>query len=446
MKKSISFLFAFFLILNNQAQNVSGNLTEHIGQEIILKGYNGFETINLSKAIVDHLGNFNLKPEKKYSGIGYLETSDKSTFLFVINEEDIIIEGVHLKNNKSIVVKNSKENSILNQYIFQNNIREKVLYGWKFLLPYYKEVIVVNGDEKYIQFIKQEIARLEQQENNFFENIEESLYVKWYLPIRKYLNNISYAAKYDSQNVSQLILDFREINFNDSSLLNSGLVDDLIESHYWLIENSGESLDNVYEEMNSSTAYLIKCLDSNGPLLNDVTHFLFNYLEKKSLFKASEFLALKMLTQNQCILNDNLTNQLESYRKLKVGNVAPDITFENNTKLSDINANILLVFGASWCPNCKEDALKLLSYYDAWREKDLEIVYIALDTDKEAFNTAYKNAPWQTYCDFKGWDSKSAKDYHISGTPTYFLLDKNTKILVRPASLEQVDAWVNYKL
>ena len=122
MKKSISFLFAFFLILNNQAQNVSGNLTEHIGQEIILKGYNGFETINLSKAIVDHLGNFNLKPEKKYSGIGYLETSDKSTFLFVINEEDIIIEGVHLKNNKSIVVKNSKENSILNQYIFQNNI------------------------------------------------------------------------------------------------------------------------------------------------------------------------------------------------------------------------------------------------------------------------------------------------------------------------------------
>ena len=79
-------------------------------------------------------------------------------------------------------------------------------------------------------------------------------------------------------------------------------------------------------------------------------------------------------------------------------------------------------------------------------KKDVEVVYISIDTDKEAYKTAYQNAPWQSYCDYKGWDTQAAKDYFVYATPTYILLDKYMKILVHPSSIGQVDAWVNYKL
>jgi thiol-disulfide isomerase/thioredoxin len=173
---------------------------------------------------------------------------------------------------------------------------------------------------------------------------------------------------------------------------------------------------------------------------------LFKNLEKRSLFLASEYLALSVLNNNRCTLNDDLAVKLESYRKMKVCATAPDIIFENNQKLSDIKTTKLVVFGASWCPTCKTDGIELLKQYDAWKTKGIELIYISIDTDKAAFETAYKNAPWQTYCDFDGWGTKPAKDYYVSGTPTYFLLDAYNKILVRPNSVAHANAWIDRQL
>tara|TARA_B110000091_G_C13787117_1_gene463839 strand:+ start:1339 stop:1731 length:393 start_codon:yes stop_codon:yes gene_type:complete len=39
-----------------------------------------------------------------------------------------------------------------------------------------------------------------------------------------------------------------------------------------------------------------------------------------------------------------------------------------------------------------------------------------------------------------------AKEYYVSGTPTMFLLDNNRKILLRPNSVKQMDAWVDLYL
>ena len=73
----------------------------------------------------------------------------------------------------------------------------------------------------------------------------------------------------------------------------SGLQADLIESHFWLIENSGKQLDSVYIEMNKSIDILIENLLADEKKLNEIFEHLFNFLEKRSLFKSSEYLALK---------------------------------------------------------------------------------------------------------------------------------------------------------
>jgi hypothetical protein len=48
--------------------------------------------------------------------------------------------------------------------------------------------------------------------------------------------------------------------------------------------------------------------------------------------------------------------------------------------------------------------------------------------------------------DLKKWDGTIVKDYYVFGTPTMYLLDKNRKIILRPNSVKQMDAWVDWHL
>ena len=250
-------------------------------------------------------------------------------------------------------------------------------------------------------------------------------------------------VKYNKQEIPKLIKSFRKIDFNNPKFKTSGLLQDLISGHYVFIENSGMQIDSLYKEMNESSDYILSNLRENENLLNETGEYLFDFLEQRSLHKASEYLAAQLVNLNGCNLNDKLVNKLELYRKLKPGKTAPEILFSDNTKLSDIKSIKLLVFGASWCPKCKEDIIKLYNNYSAWKQKRVEVVYLSIDTNKTDFENIYKNVPWKTDCQFKGWDTKAVKEYHVFATPTYFLLDKDLKIILRPNSVEQTNSWIS---
>ncbi len=109
---------------------------------------------------------------------------------------------------------------------------------------------------------------------------------------------------------------------------------------------------------------------------NEITAYLFNLLEQRSLFVASEYLALKVLNEVSCTIDNNLAAQLESYRAMKIGNTAPDFVFPQDCfapgyqgkhapqKLSDIKSQYtVIVFGAGWCPACHDELLQIAGLY-----------------------------------------------------------------------------------
>lgn len=154
--------------------------------------------------------------------------------------------------------------------------------------------------------------------------MDKNSYVSWYLPIRKLIRSVGTVAQYRTEEIPSTIAAFRAIDYSDERLYKSGLLKDAIESHYWLLENMGQPLDTVFKEMNISTDFLLASLANDEQKINEITEFLFKLLEKRSLFTSSEYLALKVLTQNSCTLDDDLAKQMESYRKMKKGNTAPD--------------------------------------------------------------------------------------------------------------------------
>jgi peroxiredoxin len=248
---------------------------------------------------------------------------------------------------------------------------------------------------------------------------------------------------------------FLDINHSNQQIYSSGLIYNLIEKQFWSIQNSPLTEKSKYKEMTSSVDIILDSLSKNEKLYNDLTKYLFNYFEKYSLFAASEYIALKALNQKEVTLNTALINKLESYRKMKVGNQAPNFelvgdVFENGSAvkaavhLSDIKAKYkLIIFGGSWCPQCRAEMIQLLPRYNNWKAKGLEVIFVALDTDKNEFEKFTAPFPFYSACDYKKWDTQAAKDYYVSSSPTIFLLDSNNKIILRPPTVASLDSWLD---
>jgi peroxiredoxin len=107
---------------------------------------------------------------------------------------------------------------------------------------------------------------------------------------------------------------------------------------------------------------------------------------------------------------------------------------------------MLVVFGASWCPACITELNAISGIYTKWKKYGVEVVFISLDEDKQAFKKIADRLPFISLCDYRKWESPIVKAYHVFATPTLFLLDNEQKILLRPSSVHQIDAWLDWFL
>ena len=89
---------------------------------------------------------------------------------------------------------------------------------------------------------------------------------------------------------------------------------------------------------------------------------------------------------------------------------------------------------------------EIAKQYATWKAQGVEVVFVSLDEDKTQFNRYATDFPFISICDYKKWESPIAKDYYVFGTPTMFLLNDKREILLRPNSVKQMDAWVDWVL
>lgn len=455
--------FIIFVIsivsMNAQAQyTIAGSFLLLANQQVCLVGYDGFGVYTIDSTKASELGVFKLNYADKDRGMGYLATADNKSYFVVLANENIQISGEVLSAPESISILSGKENRLFVQYASEHVKREQAISAWVYLQKIYLADSLFASQKYPQQAINAEMRRIKQEDNDFLKGLDTESYVSWYLPTRKLVSSVSKVAQYQTEEIPATIKAFRDIDYTDKRLYKSGMLKDVIESHFWLLENMGQPLDTVYKEMDVSIDLMIANLSEDEKRLNEITKYLFNYLESHSLLKVSEYLAIKVLSQNSCTLNIDLANQLESYRVMKKGNIAPDILFDGDAfrsgsvilmppRLSDIQARYkVVVFGASWCPKCTEELAQLSPLYKQWKSKGIEVVFISLDTDEKSFKGFSSIFDFISVCDYKKWESKAVKDYHVYATPTLFLLDKDDKIILRPNSVKQIDAWVDYYL
>tara|TARA_B110000459_G_scaffold179800_1_gene206078 strand:+ start:1388 stop:2773 length:1386 start_codon:yes stop_codon:yes gene_type:complete len=447
-------VFIFILFYNGLiAQSIKGQFLKIPNQTIKLEGFNGLKTYPISLTTTDVNGKFELSYSKTDYGVGYLMAVDNKPLFVILSGEEIELAGESLSNFETIKIKKGQENQYFEQFANEHPKREQALSAWLYLEKIYATDTLFAVQKHPVNAIKKEKLRIKNEDAAFLDALPNESYVKWFLPTRKLVSSVSTVVQYRPEGIPEMIKAFRNMDYTDARLYKSGLFKDAIESHFWLLENSGNPLDNVFEEMKISIDAIFTKLSTNEKIFNQLTDYLFDLLERHSLFQASEYLALKVLNEGSCTITDDLANQLETYRAMKKGNIAADMVFDKTnfvnpkitlTKLSDIKSNYtVVVFGASWCPKCNEELPEITKRYDKWKSKGIEVIFVAIEEGRNSFIDFAESLPFPSYSDGKKWESKIVKDYYIFSTPTMFLLDSKREIILRLNSVNQMDAWVN---
>lgn len=450
----VSLVFSWGLF----CQVVEGNFGQLNGVQLKLGGYNGKNSYWIDSVVVDDAGNFSIKYTEQDKGMGFLYSPiEQKSFTVVLSGEDVQLIGDNVTNTEDIVVKKGKENKYYLDFAAAHARRQQVVNALYYLNQFYSQdsLFIPHKDAK--QAFLDEKNRILKEDVAYEEELPEGSYLRWLLPLKKLMSAVPTVVQFRNDDIPATRDALRAIDYADDRLYKSGLLKDAIESHIWFLENSSGALERVYEEINTSIDIIFEQLVLDEDKFNEVTALLFNVLEKRSLFQSAEYLSLKILNENSCTPPESFAKQLEGYRKMKKGNTAPNIEFGKYTyypnhlsgtdSLKALDASYyLVIFASSTCGHCVRDIPELSELYEELKDKGVEFILVSLDTDVMDFANFVGSFPFTSTTSLQGWEDKAVKDYYVFGTPTFYVLDKDFTILIRPNSIDHVKSWFNWRV
>ncbi len=124
---------------------------------------------------------------------------------------------------------------------------------------------------------------------------------------------------------------------------------------------------------------------------------------------------------------------IDKQKKLTVGVPAPEIAMNDKDgkllKLSSLKGKIVIVdFWASWCKPCRAENPFVVSLYEKYKNKGLEIFSVSLDFSKDAWLRAIEQDKlvWKNHVtDLKQWQSPIVSLYGFEEIPFTVVVDKN---------------------
>ena len=155
-------------------------------------------------------------------------------------------------------------------------------------------------------------------------------------------------------------------------------------------------------------------------------------------------------------LNDTaLIKSLSLYRNLSFGHIAPDFALEITkdgkkvaTKLSELKSakNYIIVFWSSTCSHCLNEVPQLKTFVETFKKEDLKVIAIALEEEPSKWKSLTQKFPNFIHVYGAGkWENKICDAYGVFETPTYFILDKEKRIVGKPKDLPSLKGFFKGK-
>ncbi len=239
-----------------------------------------------------------------------------------------------------------------------------------------------------------------------------------------------------------------EVDFTDTTLVGSKMLEDKMVGFFFSftdgdiqrfdslsVEGLGVLLGKAKVNMRVYEYVLEFALNGYTAMGRDaVTDYLLNYPR----------LAEGEITREQGLRLDSIA---APYQKVRVGTKAPDYTGvtidEKPYQLYASQApKTIVVFWSTDCEYCHDFLVQMRRHLDL--KTDFELVTFALAESQEELARAVRKMrlPGYHFYDELRWEGKAFLDYHITSTPTVFVLDENKTILCKPYDWQELKDWL----
>jgi peroxiredoxin len=420
--KKIFTLSAFLAVFSLQAQfTVTIQApADFKDQDAILYTLNGSKDIIFSKEQSKN-NTWTFKYPKNYMGMMkvYFPGSN-NTFNFISENKNVNVKLETQTNKIKNIIYLDEANTLMNGLQEGSQKKELILPALSQIKEYYKD------NTEFGKALNNEISRL----SGNSQGIDQAQH-----PFIYYYNT-NY-SKFLSNDASKKLNQDDIINFIDKSndmLETSSLLRPILVSYL----NTGGNTNVA-----GSVDKLLDRLKVETPRGQTVLSELIDIFDVYDMqeFKDKYLALAKNL---KCTITDRLATTLKSNANVEMGAVFPNYKFQapvNTTAktLHDVKADKkVIVFWSSTCSHCETELPQLLAKYNDLKTKNIQVVGLSLDTDKDSYSKKISAFPWVNDSELRGWNSSYADTYNVHATPTYFILDANNKIISKPEHVGDV--------
>lgn len=289
------------------------------------------------------------------------------------------------------------------------------------------------------------MATLDKRKVSFLDSLKKSNeFVSKVVALQTYLNYQTNKGKYTSEmdyfsNEYFRFVDLKDPDYNQiPSLFDAckAYAQTLSSSNTMPAEAQQIAIDKILKQIPENTRASKAALGG----------FVFGFMKRNDVnFVHYTKPYLAKYRQDNVNLSLKLEHEVNLAEKLGIGAVAPD--FEEKTpegklkKLSDLRGKVVLLdFWASWCKPCRRENPNVVALYKKYQSKGFDVFGVSLDKQDTRWKKAIEadELTWHHVSDLKGWSSKPAQLYGVTGIPQTFLLDKDGKIIAKNLRGEQL--------
>lgn len=241
----------------------------------------------------------------------------------------------------------------------------------------------------------------------------------------------------------------KEVDFNDTTQIHSRVFSDKIIGYLYdysccdestfdslSIIATGNILEKAKVNMRMYEYLIVYMLDGYSSMgKSKVVDYLLNY---PKLLEGE-------ISMEEGLRLDSIT---APYQRVKVGEKAPDFTFisikDKPYHLYESKAKqIIVFFWSTDCEYCHDFLVQMRKNLNL--RSDYELVTFALAANQKEVKKAVKKMrlPGYHFYDDSRWEGKAFLDYHVTSTPTVFLLDADKTIVCKPYDWEDLKCWLS---
>ena len=442
--KSLIIILFFLAPLGVFSQTVSGTFFNLPQQKVYLNAYTGLYMEVLDSVMMSHDKriDFNTQLTK---GMYQIETEYGFSFDFLYENDDVKFVLKDINKLEEIEFIGSQINTDWYRYL---SFKEQTMNSQDLLKP------ILRSYDKKSEFYLNAKNEYQNLQNSFLSFTDTLLknnnYASTLIRVDRFAP-LNLELDFQKQRNELIANFFNDVDFNDLSLIPTNILTTKIIDFLSIQQTSGQNHDQQIMAIILGIDNVLFRSSVNFNMYKFVFQYLIEGFNELGYEEVVDFMTrIPYLEELNCDenQNDELLNIVEFNSRVKIGSHAKNISgktiFDDDFDLYSIDNEYIVVYFWSYsCEHCRENIRQFKSFLE--ENPDISLVAVTVKGDlKKIKNIVKKNKlDGYFYHDGLEWNSPHVNNYAVTATPSFYILDKDKKIIFKPFDFEELVKFIN---